>query len=178
MVCLLSSLCISGSVFAGSWQDKTVVPAEYEKIEYASNGDLFWLKKPKEKNPAQYFHIEDGMKELPAGTERGEGDGIVYTSYAYNGYDKNTSKMMIQVAQKDKRSQQGLVDQSGNTVVPIGNYKSFTVYNDGYMIIGDTLYKDGSAILPKRVSGVDRRSLMRGLLMTVLISFSITLVRK
>lgn len=142
--CLLAAALICGSASAGSWQEKTMVPAEYEKIEYASNGKLFWLHQPKEKNPSRYFHTQEGFKALPDGLVRGEGDGIRYDFYAYDGYENNDkSTLMIRVAEKDKKSRQGLVDLTGNVVVPTGDYKGFYLYRDGYTMLDDTLYKDG-----------------------------------
>ena len=146
MGCLLATVFICGSASAGNWQEKVVVPAGYQEIEYVAAGELFWLKKPKEKNPVQYFHIYSGLKNLPEGLERGGTDinkGVVETNYAYDGYTKNSSFPLIQVAQTGKRSQQGLMDFSSNMVLPIGGYKYFYVYDDGYVNTGDELYKDG-----------------------------------
>jgi|GEM_PF-1820413 hypothetical protein len=142
----LAALCLTGTAFAGSWQEKEVVPAEYKDIEYVANGELFWLEKPRERGITEYFHIREGLMTLPEGTMRGgdkDNSGIQVSGYAHDSYTENGSFSAIIVTGMANKARQGLILANGEEFFPMTPGKSFKVYDDGYVLIGERLYKDG-----------------------------------
>lgn len=139
----------SSQVFAGEWIEKEVVPAEYKKIEYVAQGELFWLHKPKEKSPTEYFHVKAGLNVLPEGLRKGKDDGVAVAGYAYDGYSNNSTIVFIQAS---RGPAQGLFDLKGNEILPVDNYSSFKAYSDGFIRTSKGLYKDGVQVNSKVLS--------------------------
>lgn len=143
----------SSQTFAGQWVEKEVVPAEYQKMEYIVQGEIFWLYKPKEKNPTEYFHIEEGLNSLPEGLRKGKDDGVVVANYAYDGYSNNSTFVLIQAS---RGPAQGLFDLKGNEVLPVDNYSDFKVYSDGFIQTSKGLYKNGKQVNKQTFSSRSR----------------------
>lgn len=142
------------SVGAGSWQETMTVPAEYEKVEYVDSGKIFWLQRPKEKQPKQFFNLSGKLVTLPEGTERGgtKGDlGILSIANASDDFDQSTLYSVVQFAAIGKRSMQGIMEiDSQNIIIPLGEHGDVTVYRDGYVTTGTwdkmSIYKNGQQL--------------------------------
>lgn len=157
-VLLLSGfMSLTFTAFAGHWEERIVVPAEYQNIEYVAQGELFWLQKPKEKGVKEYFHIKEGYKVLPSGVERGgtkESGGVSMSAYAHDGYiDQKPFGMIEVVAQADKNSS-GLIRFDGEEVSALRKTKGIRIYTDGYQLMDGVVFKDGEETGAK---GIARR---------------------
>jgi len=153
----LAVSCLTGTAFAGSWQEKEVVTAEYKDIEYVAKGELFWLEKPRERGISEYFHIREGLMTLPEGAMKGgtrDDEGIKVTDYAHDSYVGQQNYPLIITTGRANKALRGLVDVNGKEILPLTPGKDIVVYEDGFVRLDGALYKDGS---PTGAKGVNRR---------------------
>ena len=86
--------CLAGTGLA-AWEEKAVVPVEYQKVEYQAEGEFFWLQKPGEKKPRSYYLLSGELKSLPDGVELRDKEVT---------YGSSSGEPLLQVSQGGKKT--------------------------------------------------------------------------
>ena len=145
LVASLVLSCLAGTGLA-AWEEKEILPVEYQKIEYKAEGKLFWLQKPGEKRPVSFYQLEKGLIQLPKALELDSRD-LVMSEYAYDGFTGAATQPLIQVQDSTDKSQKGLLGVDGKLVLPLGKYgNKFTYYADGVVLGKKEVFKDGEKV--------------------------------
>ena len=160
------------------WQGKTVIPFEYDRINYAEDIDLGYVIATKNGKqgvidlenkivvPFEYITIRTDIitkglaiafKNLKQGVINLQGDVLV--SFEYDRLDDNITDLGYAIAQKDNKT--GIVDLNDKAVIPF-KYESIDrkIIKDGYGIARKNgkegiLGIDNKTIIPFKFSTID-----------------------
>ena len=124
---LLCCLCLSlSSVSFAAWEERELIPADYEKIRYSSDRKLFWLYSADEKMPRQYHQLGDQTRSIPVGRE-------LASLYLMPYEENNQSKALLRVYPTGDKEKVGLVDFDGNEVLAPIVTKDIYGYKNGVL---------------------------------------------
>ncbi|MBP7248201.1 MAG: hypothetical protein KBA38_03230 [Negativicutes bacterium] len=130
---------VMGTSFA-AWQEKEVVPAEYEKIAYNGAEKLFWLSSSGEEMPSQYHQLGDKTRVIPVGKE--------LVSYKIKYYQ---NKPLLQIRSTGSKEEVGLIDLNGTEVLaPIKTKELLSYQDSGIVRTKEGLFEKGELILPAK----------------------------